>query len=70
MTLRVSSRSSAADFAAPSVTAARRGRGEYAVREIEGAKAAAEPMRVARNAIFMVVVVVWEARSGGKCFGC
>ena len=56
MTLRVSSRSSAADFAAPSVTAARRDCGENDdAREIEGAKAAAEPTRVARIAIFMVV---------------
>ncbi len=55
MTLRVSSRSSAADFAAPSVTAARRDRDGHADdREIEGAKAAAEPTSVARNAVFMV----------------
>ncbi len=58
MTLSVSSRSSAADFAAPSVTAARRDRdGHEDVREIEGAKAAAEPTRMERNAVFMVAVM-------------
>ena len=72
MTLSVSSRSSAADFAAPSVTAARRDRdGHEDVREIEGTKAAAEPTRVATNAVFMVAVrymrlgeSAWEVEKG------
>lgn len=66
MTLRVSSRSSADDFAAPSVTAATAtvwsagcddddvvGHDLAAREKVEGEKAATELTRVARRAIFM-----------------